>query len=141
MSHNCKSILIHCMDFRLIAKTREWMQSQGLLGDCDVVSWAGAGKEIADQSRAGELLLGQIGLSIKLHGAGQVILLHHRDCGAYKAAYDFPGPEAEKIKQTDDMKAAEMIIKGKFSGIEVVKIWAEMKDPAGQEVDFSAITK
>ncbi|MFH1427754.1 MAG: carbonic anhydrase [Patescibacteria group bacterium] len=137
MSHTCKAILIHCMDFRLIKETRNWLERENLIGDCDIVSLAGASKEIADNKN--ELLLKQIDISNKLHQASQVILLHHSDCGAYKSSYDFKSSEEEKTKQLEDMEKAANIIKKKFPGAEVIKIWAEMKDDNGQEVDFLKI--
>ena len=136
MAHYCKSILFHCMDFRLIKETIRWMQEKNYLGDCDVISLAGASKEIVDGSaEVRNLLLKQIEISSKLHKADQVILLHHSDCGAYKAAYNFASPEEEKKKQLSDMQKAEKIIKGRFSEIRVIKIWAEMKDPEGNKIN------
>lgn len=127
------------MDFRLVKETKKWMEESRLVGDCDVVSLAGASKGIADNSTWGEVLLDQIGLSNKLHNADTVILLHHSDCGAYAAAYDFTSPEEEKEKQMDDMAKVEEIIKEKFPQMKVRKIWAQMKDGEGKEVEFGEI--
>jgi len=128
------------MDFRLIGRTREWMEKEGLLGDCDVVSVAGAGKGIADEE-AGEkdVLMKQIGLSCDLHKATRVVLLHHSDCGAYANAYDFKGADEEKDTQLKDMAKAENIIRQARPGVEVVKVWAEMKDPEGEHVEFERL--
>lgn len=140
MAHTCKAVIIHCMDFRLIEQTRNWMAGKGILGDCDVVSLAGASKEIADGSEgARALLLKQIATASNLHQAGKVILLHHSDCGAYKASYNFSSAAEEKDRQIEDMRKAEEIIKEKFSGLEVIKIWAQMKDGEGREVEFQPI--
>ena len=125
------------MDFRLIDQTREWMKSQGILGDADIVSVAGASKEIIDGTEgAKELLLKQIELSGKLHSANQVILLHHSDCGAYKASYTFLTPEEEKETQFRDMEKVSTIIKENFPAMQVMKVWAQMKDGEGKEVEF-----
>jgi len=128
------------MDFRLINETRRWMEEEGLLGDCDVVSVAGASKEIASGSEGGkELLLKQINLSNMLHGAVNIFLLHHSDCGAYKSAYQFASPEEEKAKQLEEMFMAESIIKAKLPNVNIIKVWAEMKDGDGKKVEFSRI--
>jgi len=137
MSHKCRSILIHCMDFRLIDKTREWMYNNKLIGDCDVVSVAGAGKEIADNANLGrELLLKQIATACSLHCANRIILLHHSDCGAYKNSYSFSTADEEKEKQSHDMTEASRIIKERFSSVEILKVWAQMKDAEGRNVEF-----
>lgn len=140
MSHKCKSILIHCMDFRLIKATKEWMEDQGYIGDCDVVSLAGASKELADGSeKAYDLIMKQIEISYNLHSSRQVILLHHSDCGAYKSSYSFSSPEEEREKQLSDMDKSSELIKQKFPDMEVVKIWAQMLDSEGKDIKFSKI--
>jgi len=128
------------MDFRLVKAVRDWMTETGYLSDCDVVSLAGASKELVDgghQTR--ELILKQIGISCGLHNASEVVLLHHSDCGAYKASYDFKSADEEKSKQVEDMKKAEKIIKEKFKDIKVKKVWAEMLDVHGEKVDFQIV--
>ncbi|PIR12886.1 hypothetical protein COV49_03920 [Candidatus Falkowbacteria bacterium CG11_big_fil_rev_8_21_14_0_20_39_10] len=125
------------MDFRLVEQTRKWMKQEGLLGDSDEVSLAGASKEIVDgDEQVRELLLKQIKISCDLHCACQVVLLHHSDCGAYKASYNFKSKEEEKQKQLEDMAKVEGIIKERFKGLNIIKIWAQMKDDNGGEVEF-----
>jgi len=128
------------MDFRLVKAVKDWMNETGYLGDCDVVGLAGASKELIDgghQTR--ELILKQIITACSLHRASEVILLHHSDCGAYKSAYTFASPEEEKAKQIEDMEKAEAIIKEKFNDIKVKKVWAQMLDDHGDEVDFQVL--
>jgi len=138
--HNCSTFIIHCMDFRLINKTKEWMNKNDLIGDCDVVSIAGSSKDLVDGSKeVQDFILKQINISYNLHNARKVVLIHHSDCGAYKATYSFPDAEAEFAQQLEDMNAAEEIIKNCFENIEVKKIWAEMKDPHGDEVEFAEL--
>jgi carbonic anhydrase len=140
MSHKCKSIIIHCMDFRLVEATRDWMTEKGILGDCDAVSLAGASKELIDgDDSVCELVLKQIKIAHELHGVNEVILLHHSDCGAYKAAYQFANPEEEKEKQLADLGKSEQTIKVKFPDIKVTKVWAQMMDSDGRQVDFQIL--
>jgi carbonic anhydrase len=125
------------MDFRLINKTREWMNQNNFIGDADVVSVAGSSKDLVDGSKEiQDFILKQINISYNLHNARKVILVHHSDCDAYKANYDFPDTEAEFAQQLEDMNTAEEIIKNCFEDIEVKKIWVQMKDPHGEEVEF-----
>lgn len=138
--HNCSTITIHCIDFRLINKAREWMIQNNLIGDADVISIAGASKALVDESKEiQDFVLKQIHISYNLHNARKVILLHHNDCIAYKTEYDFVDSEAEFAQQLDDMNTAEEIIKNCFDEIEVKKVWAQMKDPHGHEVEFTEL--
>jgi hypothetical protein len=124
------------MDFRLVESIRDWMKSEGMLCDADVVSLAGAGKELLTDGAGREILLKQIELSAKLHHATQVILLHHSDCGAYKASYTFNSFDEEKARHSEDMTKEAEIIREKFPEMEVIKVLAIMKDGEGKEVEF-----
>jgi hypothetical protein len=128
------------MDFRLVKETRRWMDENGYLSNCDVVSLAGASKEILDGGEeARELILKQINLANTLHGASEIILVHHSDCGAYKNAYNFASPEEEKNKQLEDMTKTEVMIKDKFANMRVTKIWAQLQDENGGIIDFQEV--
>ncbi|PIR92882.1 hypothetical protein COT99_03750 [Candidatus Falkowbacteria bacterium CG10_big_fil_rev_8_21_14_0_10_43_10] len=127
------------MDFRLTREMNKWMEKRGYIGDCDLVSLAGAGKAIADGTPEGEMLLSQIALSAKLHHSSCVALVHHSQCGAYAGAYSFANAEEEKEKQVSDMKKAAEIIKAKNPGISVKFIWANLQDDDGREIEFEEI--
>jgi len=127
------------MDFRLQKNTLGWLQQNGYFGDCDVISNAGSGKVLADGTAdAKEFVLSEIGISYEKHGARNIIIVHHSDCGAY-SSYNFTTPEEEKAKQLEDIAIEEALIKERFPGITVVKVWAQMKDSEGNEVEFQII--
>ncbi|MFA5087280.1 MAG: carbonic anhydrase [Candidatus Paceibacterota bacterium] len=138
--HTCSSILFKCIDFRMQTETRRWLHENNLAGDCDVVSLAGASKGISDNDpEVAKLMLEQIQISHDLHGAKQVVLIHHSDCGRYKNDYCFESPEKERETQVNDMKKSEEIIKKNFPDITVKKVWAQMNDPEGKSVDFQIV--
>lgn len=138
--HKCKSIVFKCMDFRLSKETIRFLEENNLIGDSDIVSIAGSSKSLADgKDEIKNLLIKQIKTSKDLHGSEEVILIHHSDCGAYKATCCFTSLEEEKNVQLEDMKKVEALIKESFPEMEVKKVWAEMKDKEGNEVEFSFI--
>ena len=130
MSHHCKALIIHCIDFRLGKATKQYLEEQNLLGNCDIVSVAGAAKNIASPENdfEREFLMKQIEISKKLHGITDVILMNHTDCGAYGGRSVFASSEEEKKKHFEDMEqAAEMILK-KYPDVNVKKILADIDD-------------
>jgi carbonic anhydrase len=138
--HKCKSIVFKCIDFRLTKETIRFLEENNMLGDCDIVSLAGSSKSLADgKDETKALLLKQIKTSKDLHGAREVVLIHHSDCGAYKSAFCFASDEDEKKTQLEDMDKVEKIIKEKFPEVEIKKVWARMKDSEGKEVEFSIL--
>ncbi len=136
--HTCKAMLIKCMDFRITKETMRFLEENSLMGDCDIVSIAGASKELIDGDEgAKELLLKQIKISQELHKIEELVLLHHSDCGAYKSSFNFSDSEEEKEKQFTDMARAEEIIKENFPGLKVRKVWAQLLTDGGEKIEFT----
>ncbi|MDD4409922.1 MAG: hypothetical protein PHW52_04715 [Candidatus Pacebacteria bacterium] len=128
------------MDFRLQNQTLNWLKENGYFGDCDVVSVAGSSKGIADDNEdVRSFLMNQIKISHDLHGAENIILVHHSDCGAYKGSYDFATPQEEEAKQKEDIFKVEGLIKESFPDMSVIKVWAKMNDENGNDVIFKKI--
>lgn len=108
MSHTCSTLIIRCMDFRLGSALRDYLNENGLYNDVDIVSVAGAAKDIAHNDEIGRPFLErQIGISKRLHGITRVILMHHTDCGAYGGRAAFDSDEEETARHADDMAAVE----------------------------------
>ncbi len=142
MAHECKNLLIRCMDFRLRDELSEWIDRSGLFeGGFDVISLAGASKSLADgNDNIKDFLLSNISVSTVLHSADKVVILHHSDCGAY-GSFGFPSKEAEKERQLEDMMKSRDIIQAKYPQTEVVLAWAELKDDHGHEIEFEIVER
>lgn len=139
MSHQCNNIMIKCMDYRLQNKTLNWIKENNYFGDCDVISNAGSGKALIDGSPdIKEFILNEIKIGYERHSAKNVIIIHHSDCGAYKD-YNFANNEEEKAKQIADMIEEEKIIKEKFPEMNVIKIWAQIKDEDNNVIEFEKV--
>jgi carbonic anhydrase len=121
MAHNCNTIIIHCMDFRIIKSIREYMEKNHLLGDCDVISVAGGVKALLSPKNPSDkdFVLDQINTSVELHKTGEIILCNHTDCGAYKGLGNFSSFDEECNFHKEEMKRAKELILSKFSGLKV----------------------
>jgi hypothetical protein len=73
-----------------------------LLGDCDIISLAGAAKTLAAPVEPAyfETAMHQIALAVSLHGIDAVILVNHEDCGAYGGRQAFGSAEAEQPRRS-----------------------------------------
>lgn len=107
MSHTCKALVIHCMDFRFHTAIRDYLLSLHLEDAYDVVSLAGASKGLAQHADEEQILLKQVALSSQLHKISDVFLIHHMDCGAYGGHTAFANIEDEKKKQVEDLSASK----------------------------------
>lgn len=123
--HHASTLLISCVDFRLRDEIEKFMRKDlKLLDHYDEITIPGAALAMAtSQYPAWKQTIEQvITLAMKLHGIKYVILLDHRDCGAYKTILG-EGTVDTKQKETDTHKKilseAKRIIKLKFPELEV----------------------
>ncbi len=79
-------LLLTCMDFRLVDDVETYMNARGLKDKYDHVILAGASLgALNDRFPAwSEVFWQHLDLAIQLHEVHRVMLLDHRDCGAYK---------------------------------------------------------
>jgi carbonic anhydrase len=117
------------MDFRFGSELKNWLEQNDLMNNCDIVSLAGAAKNLvspaADADR--ELVLRQIEISKRLHHISEVILMNHTDCGAYGGRAAFPDRDAENAKHHDDLAAAKKLVLEKFPDLAVKTHIAQME--------------
>ena len=85
-AHTAEALLLSCMDYRLIDDIAKYMDSRGLTDQYDHVILAGAAlgaltKSFKDWNKT---FWDHLKVAIDLHQINSVILMDHRDCGAYK---------------------------------------------------------
>jgi len=124
MSHVCSTALIRCMDFRLGPAIRDYMNANDLYGDCDIISVAGAAKDIAQATDS--YVEGLVHLSKRLHDTKTVLLMNHTDCGAYGGRAAFGSDEEERAKHLADMRTAKAKILAKQPEMNVKLVLAKI---------------
>jgi carbonic anhydrase len=136
MAHHCKSLLIRCIDFRLAKGIKNYLEENNLLGDCDVLSIAGAIKSLSSPKDPyeKEFIMGQIGISVGLHTVQEVILVNHTDCGAYGGSSKFASPEDEKQFHIEEMKTAKEIILQRYSTLKIKMVLAKILSEGNVEL-------
>lgn len=133
MVHHCKYFIAHCIDFRLGRAIKDYLEENGLLGDCDIVSVAGA---IKDSS----LLLEQLDISVRLHNTREVILINHLDCGAYGGSGAFSSSDEEHKLHVEELKKAKKAVLAKYSSLKVRTVLAKIQ-PSGEVIFEALISK
>jgi carbonic anhydrase len=105
-----EALLLSCMDFRLMDDIERYMTSRGLRDKYDHIILAGASLgAITDKFPAwNKTFWEHLDIAIKLHNINTVIVLDHRDCGAYKVIL---GPEHAKDKNIERNTHAEQLNK------------------------------
>ncbi|MDQ2101760.1 carbonic anhydrase [Azospirillum isscasi] len=88
-----EALLLSCMDYRLVDDTARYMDGRGMTNNYDHVILAGASLgALTDKKKAwGEAFWDHVAVAKQLHHIKRVIVMDHRDCGAYRV---FLGPDA-----------------------------------------------
>ncbi|OGJ50876.1 hypothetical protein A2335_00850 [Candidatus Peregrinibacteria bacterium RIFOXYB2_FULL_32_7] len=110
MSHNCKAVIVHCIDFRFQKALNEFLQKNDLIGNIDRISIPGGVKDM-------KKVLEYVELSVKLHGTKEVYLVNHQDCGAYGLGEIEFTKEKEIHKK--DLEKMKKILSEKIPGLKI----------------------
>jgi len=118
-------LLLQCMDSRYPQRTLQTMDSLGLRGKYDQLILAGASLGVIHKPEWQTTFFDQLAFAIKEHGVSQVLILDHRDCGAYKHFLKPPvtpdDPKKEKKAHVKISKKAIKVIRAKFPQLTAVR--------------------
>ena len=124
------------MDFRLGRAIKEYLEKNGLMNNCDIVSLGGAAKNVAAPASEANFItvMKQIERAQKLHAINTVILMNHTDCGAYGGRAVFTSREEERAKHREDMTKAAEVIKQLYPELGIQTVLADIQDSG--EINF-----
>jgi len=107
-------LLLQCMDSRYPSRVLETMDAMDLRGKYDQLILAGASLGVILKPEWTTTFMDHLKFAIDEHGVRQVLILDHRDCGAYKKFHKPP------IFPDDPAKEKEAHIKVCRQAIEVI---------------------
>jgi carbonic anhydrase len=97
------ALAITCIDYRLVDDAVKFFEGRKLTNDYDQVSLAGASLAAVSAKfpSSNAAFWDHIAIAKQLHSIKTVILVDHRDCGAYKVAFgkDYHGEGAAELAQ------------------------------------------
>ncbi len=121
---NVEALLLSCMDYRLVDDIVRYMDGRGLTNNYDHVILAGASLgALTDKKKAwGEAFWDHVDVAKQLHHIHKVIVMDHRDCGAYRVFLnqDLAGDKAkETAVHAEQLRTLAGMIKQKHPDLEV----------------------
>ncbi len=121
---NAEALLLSCMDYRLMDDIGRYMSTRRLRHKYDHVVLAGAALgAVTDKYPAwNKTFWDHVGLAVDLHHIHKVIVMDHRDCGAYKVILgeDFAkDPVKEKKIHSEKLKELAQLINKQHPKLEV----------------------
>lgn len=119
-----EALLLTCMDFRLMDEIERYMSARGLRDKYVHVVLAGASLgAVTDKYPAwNKTFWEHLGIAIQLHSIRRVIVMDHRDCGAYKLIFGeehLKDPKAEKQAHAAELRKLKDQIREKYPELEV----------------------
>ncbi|MBV9549495.1 MAG: hypothetical protein JO256_07465 [Alphaproteobacteria bacterium] len=97
------ALAITCIDYRLVDDAVKFFDSHKMTNDYDQVSLAGAALAAVSAKfpSSNAAFWDHIAIAKQLHAIKKVIVVDHRDCGAYKVAFgkDYHGDGAAELQQ------------------------------------------
>lgn len=97
------ALAVTCIDYRLADDATHFLDSHKLTNDYDQVSLAGAALAAVSPRfpSSNAAFWDHVGIAKQLHHIHKLIVVDHRDCGAYKVAFgkDYQGTGAAELTQ------------------------------------------
>lgn len=116
-------VLLSCMDYRLANEVEAYMAARGLRDNYDHLIVAGASIGVNQGDPAwGKTFWEHVGLARKLHNVRKLIVIDHRDCGAYKLLAGEAAvatPELELAAHVKQLHAFRDAVKQRHPELEV----------------------
>jgi carbonic anhydrase len=123
--------LLSCMDFRLMDDIERYMAGRGLRDKYDHVILAGASLgAVTDKFPAwNKTFWEHLDIAIKLHNIHTVMIMDHRDCGAYKLVLGeahMKDPKTERDTHSTQLKTLKGMINRKYPRLQVETLLMEL---------------
>ena len=104
-----RALMLSCMDYRLVDDLVTFMEAHDYHDDYDHVVLAGASLGVVNDAFADwhAVFWRHLELAKQLHGVTEVIVIDHRDCGAYRLALTEEAvdtPEKETVAHRETMQ-------------------------------------
>ena len=117
-------LLLSCMDFRLMHKIENYMQNRGYNNNYDHIILAGAslGALTTKFPAWNKTFWQHLEIAIQLHNIHKVIMMDHRDCGAYKTILNkdfFKNPVDEMSTHAHYLKDLRAMINKRYPSLGV----------------------
>jgi len=137
---DCDTLVITCIDFRYAFANQEFInETLGLKDNYDHISIPGSIYNLVNPETR-ELLFSKFALSVKLHLINRVVVISHKDCGAYGGSATFGSEIAENENLCSDLRKARALLIEKYPTLEVnLFLESLVKDDDELKVHFEKI--
>lgn len=139
---SARAIMLSCMDYRLVDDLVNFMEAHEYHDEYDHVVLAGASLGVVHEAFVDwhEVFWKHVELAKELHGVTEVIVIDHRDCGAYRLALGadmVDTPEKETAAHRDTMQEFARLVAERHPDLQVYGVLMGL-DGVGENVTANA---
>lgn len=118
------ALLLNCIDYRLTGATTQYMAGRQMAGKYDQIVLAGAALGAKNDKFPdwGKTFWDHVQVAIDLHHIQKVVIIDHRDCGAYRVILGkdlAANPKEELEVHATQMRSLKADIAKKFPNLQV----------------------
>jgi carbonic anhydrase len=122
--YNANACVVWCFDDRFYKLLKAFGKQEGF-DHIDLVKIAGGAKALAGEASPDrDFVLNQIKTSVRLHGTKRVVLMLHRDCGAYGGSKSFADADTENAELVKQLHQAQDFVKKEFQELPEISVHA-----------------
>jgi len=132
--HEVPAAVFYCLDPRFRQQTAEFLKGELGLENFDQYVAPSGPRVLAQEATRGIFLDMVKRVSVGLHHIKEIILIAHRDCGAYGGSKAFSNREAERATQEEDLKIAREILRKEFPELEKIALY--YLEIVGDKIEF-----
>lgn len=126
-SNDCNALVITCIDFRFVSFIRIFLtENLKVKDDYDHIAIPGSVINIIG-SETQNITFDEIDISLNLHHVNHLVLIEHKDCGAYGGSKHFESDEKETETLSNDLRRVRDILKEKHPNLKIDLFLASMK--------------
>lgn len=135
--HTCEAVVLSCIDFRFWESVSKFVKNDLGIEDFDLASIPGGVKSI-NESDCDGVAGGCVKIPCELHNVKKIILVNHKDCGAYGGSSNFENSDKEDSYHIEELKKAKEIISKKYPDKEVLMLYPYFSED-GKQIKMSIV--
>ncbi|MFH0951497.1 MAG: carbonic anhydrase [bacterium] len=127
--HHCQAGVMHCEDFRFWQAIGLYLRGELHLDNYDLISLAGGGKNIlnCDLNNPEDIVTKSINVSFDLHQADTLVIINHRDCGAYGGSQVFNHDrDKERDFHLDQLSQARVKLIDRYPDKKIIVVYVDL---------------
>ena len=126
--HHCNAGVVCCEDFRFHPIFENFVENYLKLTAYDMISVAGGAKAINKAKNGEDIALKSIDVTFNLHQADKLVIINHRDCGAYGGSEKFATREAEQKFHFAELRKAKEKILTNYPEKIIILLYVDLDD-------------